>query len=181
MKWPNKNRSSHFVQLQNRHFKWRFTILNFFFKKKNWNSCKPQFHIAVYLRFLNKTAILTSGYIKKKNFSNLFYVDGNVGNTFPINAKWELVYFWTILWENTQLYKILFLRRPPPTTLFPAPPPCPSALLIDCQSSHQSHHISRNWARNRFSLLLNFDCLSLPTNYQFKHFKLVGISLFDAS
>ena len=102
MKWPNKNRSSRFVQLQNRHFNWRFAILIFFFI--NWNSCKPSFHIAVYLRFLNKSAISTSGPVicKKKIFPNLSYVDGIVGNIFPINAKWELVCFWAILWKKTQ-------------------------------------------------------------------------------
>ena len=102
MKWPNKNRSSRFVQLQNRHFNWRFAILIFFFI--NWNSCKPSFHIAVYLRFLNKSAISTSGPVicKKKIFPNLSYVDGIVGNIFPINAKWKLVCFWAILWKKTR-------------------------------------------------------------------------------
>ena len=34
-------------------------------------------------------AVLSEKKIKKK----IFHVDGNVGNTFPRDAKWELIFF----------------------------------------------------------------------------------------
>ena len=57
---------------------WQFTV-----------HYKPPSHLAV----------LSGKFIKKTNF----HVDGILGNTFPIHAKWEILIEIVILREKTQL------------------------------------------------------------------------------
>ena len=75
-------------------------ILFFLFFLKKWNSWKPPFHLAVYFRFLNKTVISSSGYIKKKG--------KKISHTYPTwTVLWELILPLAILWEKILLSRIL--------------------------------------------------------------------------
>ena len=66
--------------LQNRHLRWRFT-------PDAW--IQPLLPVAVIFK-------------KKKNFSKLSYVDGNVGISFPFQAKWEILYTIALFREMIQ-------------------------------------------------------------------------------
>ena len=53
-----------------------------------------------------KTAISSSGYIKKKKekkLSHLSDIDSIVGNIFPFHTKWEIIFPLAILWEKVHV------------------------------------------------------------------------------